>query len=147
MLCWNRLDLSGKTIVFYKKGFLNWMKPEWGDYGRLSQGMYGLMANSSLDMEANVGGTGSRFLDLYGAKAIVSPDLSDADLQKADALVMLYPDKKWESGQLERVRKYVKDGGTLVVFGEHTVLEKANDPDPNRVRAGRMRRMRDSTTY
>ena len=58
MLCWNRLDLNGKTIVFYKKGFLNWMKPEWGDYGRLSQGMYGLLANSSLDMEANVGGTG-----------------------------------------------------------------------------------------
>ena len=76
----------------------------------------------------------SRFLDLYGANSIVSPDLSDGDLKKADALVMLYPDKKWEPDQLDRARKYVKEGGTLLVFGEHTVQEKANDPDPNRPR-------------
>jgi hypothetical protein len=134
ILTWRAPDLTGKTIVFYKKGFLNWMKPQWGDYGRLSQGMYGLMANSSIDMDDGIGGTGSRFLDLYGANAIVSPDLSDADLKKADALVMLYPDKPWQPGQLDRVKKYIDDGGTLLLFGEHTILEPKNDPYPNRPR-------------
>lgn len=134
ILTWRAPDLTGKTIVFYKKGFLNWMKPQWGDYGRLSQGMYGLLANSSIDMDDGIGGTGSRFLDLYGANAIVSPDLSDADLKKADALVMLYPDKPWQPGQLDRVKKYIDDGGTLLLFGEHTILETKNDPYPDRPR-------------
>ena len=35
-------DLHGKKIVFYEKGFLNWLKPEKGQYGRLMSGMYGL---------------------------------------------------------------------------------------------------------
>ena len=130
-LCWNHLDLTGKTIVFYKKGFLNWMKPMWGDYGRLSQGMYGLLADSSTNMENDIGGEGSRFLDLYGAHAIVSPDLSDADLKKADALVMLYPDKEWQPGQLDRVRKFVKDGGTLLVFADHTSMDPKTAPKPD----------------
>jgi len=37
--------------------------------------------------------------------------------------VLLYPDKPWKPGQVDRIRKYVKDGGTLLLFGEHTVRE------------------------
>jgi hypothetical protein len=136
MLCPSRLDIAGKTIVFYEKGFLNWLKPEWGEYGRLSQGMYGFLGRSKEMPDAGT----SRFLELYGAKSIVSPDLSAADLSKADALVMMYPDKPWEAGQVDRVRNYVKNGGTLLLFGEHTIHQDLTD-DP----VGKRPRWRDES--
>jgi hypothetical protein len=36
-------SLAGKKIVFYEKGFLNWLKPTHDSYGRLSSGMYGML--------------------------------------------------------------------------------------------------------
>ena len=36
-------QLKGKKIVFYENGFLNWLRAEHGQYGRLSIGMYGMM--------------------------------------------------------------------------------------------------------
>jgi hypothetical protein len=105
-------DLRGKKIVFYEKGFLNWLKPENGQYGRLMSGMYGLTPS---------------FLESYGADALVSPDLSAKDLEGADAVVLLFPNEPWRDGQLERLWKFVADGGTLLVAGEHTVWEKEAD--------------------
>ncbi|MCX5643876.1 MAG: hypothetical protein NTZ17_04205 [Phycisphaerae bacterium] len=35
--------LQGKKIVFYEKGFLNWLKPTYDSYGRLGSGMYGML--------------------------------------------------------------------------------------------------------
>ena len=76
-----------------------------------------------------------RFLEQYGAKAVISPELSDDDLSHADAVVSLYPNKPWKPGQLERIEKYVNDGGTLLIFADHTANEKASeDPDPQRPR-------------
>lgn len=104
-----RLSLEGKRIVLYEKGFLNWLKPKHGDYGRLSVGMYGMLPE---------------WVRLYGATCIVSPDLSEADLEGAHLLVLIFPNKPWANGQLERIWKFVREGGSLLVLGEHTVLEK-----------------------
>lgn len=103
------LSLQGRKIVVYEKGFLNWLKPQHGEYGRLTVGMYGIWPE---------------FLERYGAHCRISPDLSAADLEGADLLVLIFPNKPWEPGQLERIQSFVAGGGSLLLLGEHTVVEK-----------------------
>jgi len=103
-----RLSLQGKKIVFYEKGFLNWLKPEHGQYGRLSSGMYGMLPV---------------YIESMGAKSLISSELSSEDLNDADVLVLLFPDEPWADGQLERIWKFVREGGSLLVMGEHTTRD------------------------
>jgi hypothetical protein len=109
VLCQSQPDLADKKVVFFEKGFLNWLKPEHGQYGRSWVGMYGLLPT---------------FVESLGARAVRSPDLSENDLADADALVVIYPDKPWKPEQLERIEAFVRKGGSLMVMGEHTVREK-----------------------
>jgi hypothetical protein len=113
-------DLQGKKIVFYEKGFLNWLKPMHGQYGRLSSGMYGMLPV---------------FIESLGASSLISPDLSDKDLQDADALVLLFPDDPWAEGQLERIWDFVHRGGSLLVMGEHTTRDENGNNRFNEVLA------------
>jgi len=103
-----RLSLDGKKIVFYEKGFLNWLKPEHDNYGRLSSGMYGMLP---------------RFLSTLGARSLISKALSDEDLSGANVVVLLFPDEPWQPGQRERLWSFVRQGGTLLVMGEHTTAD------------------------
>ena len=103
-----RAGLEGKKIVAFKEGFLNWLKPEHGDYGRLAIGMYGLLPT---------------YVESLGAQCVVSPHLAEHDLADADVVVLLYPNEPWSEGQLERLWGFVRRGGSLLVFGEHTVRE------------------------
>ncbi len=103
----------GRKIVLYEKGYLNWLKPRHGDYGRLSVGMYGMMPT---------------YLQSLGAWGVISSDLSEIDLEDADAVVLLFPNEPWAEGQLERLWEFVRSGGTLLVMGEHTVFG-ADDPE------------------
>lgn len=105
----SRPDLQGKKIVFYEKGFLNWLKPEHGNYGRLSSGMYGMLPP---------------YLESFGAKVVISPDMSQEDLRDADAAVLIFPDQPWAAGQLEGIWDFVRRGGSLLVLGEHTTRDR-----------------------
>jgi hypothetical protein len=109
MLHPERVVLEGKKIVFYEKGFLNWLKPEHGQYGRLSGGMYGMLPS---------------FIESLGARCVISPDLSQKDLNDADALVLIFPDEPWSGGQLDRIWSFVRRGGSLLILGEHTTVDK-----------------------
>ena len=117
-LCGHRPDLEGKKVVFYKEGFLNWLRPTYDDYGQYAGGMYGMLPV---------------FLESLGARTLVSPHLSDEDLRDADALILLYPNKPWEAAdenrpwegsQLDRIGEFVERGGTLLVMADHTTEEK-----------------------
>ena len=55
---------------------------------------------------------------------MISPDLSETDLDDADALVIIYPNEPWSEEQLGRIYDFVRGGGSLMVMGEHTVREK-----------------------
>ncbi len=103
-----RMSLEGKKIVFYEKGFLNWLKPEHGQYGRLSSGMYGMLPI---------------YIESMGASSLISAELSSEDLSDADVLVLLFPDDPWAEGQLERIWDFVQRGGALLVMGEHTTRD------------------------
>ena len=119
VLPFGRASLEGKKIVVFEKGFLNWLKPEHGDYGRLSIGMYGLLPT---------------YIESLGATCLKSPALSETDLADADVLILLYPDDPWEDGQLERMERFVREGGSLLVFGEHTIREEDSTPSEIRSR-------------
>jgi hypothetical protein len=103
-----KCSLTGKKIVVYEKGFLNWLKPEHGDYGHLSVGMYGLLPT---------------YIESLGGRCLISPDLSDADLAGASVLILLYPNEPWRAGQLSRIWSFVQRGGSLIVFADHTTRE------------------------
>ncbi len=102
-------DLHGKKIVFYEKGFLNWLKPTHGSYGRLGSGMYGMLPV---------------YLESLGARSVISKDLSEEDLHAADALILIFPDQPWVEGQLDRIWSFVRRGGSLLVLGEHTTRDR-----------------------
>jgi hypothetical protein len=104
-----KAEFKGKKAVLYEKGYLNWLRPQHGDYGRLSIGMYGNLPD---------------FIMSLGAEVEVTPDLSRDNLSDADLLILIYPNEPWEKGQLERIWNFVRSGGSLLVMGEHTVLEK-----------------------
>lgn len=63
------------------------------------------------------------FLESYGATTVISPDLSADDLRGADALVLFFPNEPWQAGQLDRIWHFVREGGALLLVGEHTVRE------------------------
>lgn len=100
--------LEGKKIVVYEKCFGNWDVPVHDDYGRLSIGMYGMLPG---------------YVKLFGGDLLISKELSAADLDGADVLMLLYPHDDWLDGQLERIETFVQDGGALVVLGEHSTQE------------------------
>ena len=128
-----RLDLQGKKIVFNEKGFLNWLKPTHGSYGRLSSGMYGMLPV---------------LMESLGAKCLVSPDLSEADMKDADVLAIIFPDDPWQAGQIDRIHGFVRRGGSLLVFGEHTTHDPNGSNRFNEVLAPTAMRVRfDSATF
>ena len=106
--------LAGKKIFVNKEGFINWLRPKHGDYGRLAIGMYGMLP----DLVASYGGT-----------LVQTTEFSDKELAEADAVLLIFPNKPWKRGQLERIWKYVEGGGSLLVMGEHTIHEPVPDLD------------------
>lgn len=107
-LCTSRPEIRGKKIVLFEQGFLNWLKPTYGDYGHLSIGMYGMLPS---------------YIESLGARCVISADLSENDLQGADALILIFPNEPWAAGQLDRIWNFVRRGGSLMVLGEHTIRE------------------------
>jgi len=101
-------SLAGKKIVAYEKGYLNWEKPKHGSYGHYSIGMYGMLPT---------------YVAALGGQCVISPELSEEDLRDADVLVLLFPDDPWKPGQLDRIERFVRRGGSLLVMGEHTTEE------------------------
>jgi len=118
-LTWQKPHPKGRKIVLYEKGFLNWLKPKHGEYGRYSVGMYGMMPT---------------YLRSLGLRPVISSDLSERDLKDASAVVLLFPNEPWKKEQLERLWSFVREGGTLLLMGEHTVL-KAEEPADKLARA------------
>jgi len=128
-----RSSIDGKKIVIYEKGFLNWLKPQHDDYGRLSIGMYGLLPH---------------YIRSLGAECVVSANLSSDDLAGADLLMLIYPDEEWEPEQKERIWDYVKTGGSLWLLGEHTVKDSDDGARFNDLLEPTSMRVRfDSATY
>ena len=99
-------DLEGKTIVAYDNGNSSfWSKLKYG---------------------SNVGGHFSlypAFVESLGGKFIVSKNLSEEDLSKADVLWLVRPEQPWPSDKQERMWNYVRKGGTLLAAVDAVAVE------------------------
>jgi len=121
--------LEGKKIVANEDGFLNWLKPDREGYGHLAIGMYGMAGEYFESMGAEF--TRSRgFSDTtksaskFPKPASSTPEITDAELAETDLLLMIYPEDPWKEGQHRRILNYVKDGGAMLILGEHTTKSK-----------------------
>jgi len=103
-----RSDLTGKKILVYNQGYLNWNKPVFDQYGQHSAGAYGMLPG---------------FIESLGGQLIRSDELTDAELAKADVLLLIHPLTPWPEALQKRVWDYVRRGGSLLVLAEPRVLD------------------------
>lgn len=106
------------NVVIYREHMLgSWDKPEYGVYGNRSAGMFGLLPEylSSL-------GFGVSF---------VEGSIDPGDLEFADVLVIINMNKALSEGEKRTVWNFVREGGSLLVMGDHTdvggMMEPLND--------------------
>jgi hypothetical protein len=101
-------ELTGKKIVAYNEGYLNWNKPEFDRYGRGSAGAYGMLPT---------------LIESLGGQLVRSDKLSEADLSQADVLLLIHPMQPWPKELQDRVWNYVRGGGSLLLVAEPQLLE------------------------
>jgi hypothetical protein len=113
----NRSGLTDKKIVAYDQGYLNWLKPE---YDSPIDGRFGMLPT---------------FVESLGGQFRHSKDLADADLAKADVLLLIHPDQPWPKETLDRVWNYVRRGGSLLLAAEPAIREEKSSSSFNEVLA------------
>lgn len=95
------------NIVIYREHMLgDWNKPVYGVYGNKSTGMFGLLPEylSALKFSVN----------------FVDGDIDEGDLKYADILVIINMNKTLSSEEKKIVWNFVREGGSLLVMGDHT---------------------------
>jgi len=103
-------ETPDKAIVFYKKGFLNWESPKFGQYGPLSPGMFGNLP---------------RFVESLGLKSRMADAITSRALEGASALVIINLDHPLTSATIEAVWEFVRRGGALMVLADHTAYDES----------------------
>jgi len=94
-------NLAGKKIVAYNQGYLDWERPVHDRYGQASAGMYGMLPE---------------FVASLGGQLDASDELVPQDLDGADVLLSIHPVGPWPEDRLQRVREFVRAGGSLLVL-------------------------------
>lgn len=92
-------------VVFYEKGFLNWMVPEHGNYGSYSSGMFGNLP---------------KLIEAMEWEGALIPEIVPARLAGADVLVIINQDELFTRETLAAIREFVHGGGGLLLLGDHT---------------------------
>lgn len=100
------------TILFHDSGHLEWGRPTFGRYGPHSGGSFGLWPD---------------YLAAYGYKARRGP-LTAENLEGAEAVVLINLPEKLDDEETERLLAFVKKGGGLVIWGEHTGVGRIRRP-------------------
>ena len=98
-----------KTILAYEQGYLDWDKPE---HDSETAGAYGML---------------KPLVESLGGRLETSAKLSAEDLKKAGVLLLLHPNRPWPKQRLQRLREFVRGGGSLLLAAEPKVLEIASE--------------------
>lgn len=106
-----KMDLSGRTIVAYEEGYLDWDVPQFDQYGESSAGMYGMLP---------------ALVEGLGARLVRVADLASPEIDRADVLLLIHPTEPWSDGQLQRVWDYVRGGGSLLVVAEPRISDEGH---------------------
>jgi hypothetical protein len=117
-LCPMKSELTGKTIVAYERGYLNWEKPRHGVYGQMSVGTYGMLPN---------------FIRSLGGQFRTVSDLQQDDWKTADVLLLLHPTDRWSDEQLADLTDYVSGGGSLLIVAAPSMRDEKSESTFNGV--------------
>ncbi len=104
---------AARTIVFYDGGYLNWNKPEYGNYGAHSAGMFGLIPD---------------FLHMRGFDVALQDSLTQETLAKAGVVVIINLMQPLGAEEEAALHQFVADGGALLLLGDHTGLANIREP-------------------
>lgn len=99
--------LDGSRILANSQDDIDYPLPEHGRYGRQSAGMFGLLPS---------------FVRSLGGEFEKTAEPSSRSLQEADVLLLLHPNETFS--RWERIRQYVKDGGSVLIVAD------GFDPEP-----------------
>ncbi len=113
-----RSTLAGKTIVAANQGYLDWERPVHGRYGQASAGMYGMLPD---------------FVASLGGRLVASDELAPRDLAEADVLLIIHPLGRWPEDRLDRVREFVRGGGSLLLLAGTPIRDGARVSSYNEV--------------
>ncbi len=104
-------DLSGRTVVGYARGYVS-RDPPWEGRAGVAKSPLGILPG---------------LVESLGGRFVSSAELSSADLEGADVLVVVHPMDRWSEApdRLERIEQFVRDGGALVVLAEPAVVDDA----------------------
>jgi hypothetical protein len=105
-------DLT-KQIVFLDKGTLNWDMPRYGNYGQHSAGMFGLVPD---------------YLRWRGFQVTKQDSLTSESLKSAGVVVIINLMAYLNPAEEEALHRFVENGGSLLLLGDHTGRENIRDP-------------------
>jgi hypothetical protein len=100
-----------RSALFYSKGVVSFTKPEYGNYGSPSSGMYGTFVD---------------FVNLFGFAARVVDAIPDR-LDEVELLVLTNLDTEMPADTAQRIWRFVQEGGLLWVLGDHTFVKNGSN--------------------
>lgn len=107
---------STPHITFYGKGLVSWDAPQFGKYGTISSGMFGLLPRYLHSMG-------------YHTRTLKEDvDISAEILKETDTFVVINLDIQFSDDEQKMIWKYVEEGGSLLVLGDHTDIEGTMKP-------------------
>lgn len=132
-------DGTKNNILFYGHNMLgSWDVPEYGRYGQIASGMFGLLPyylnnsgynveivvdnrteflNTTLPIYENV----TRYVNLTDYSTIIESKTITKDLLKdVDIFVIINLNTSFSTSEHEAIWNFVEEGGSLLVLGDHT---------------------------
>lgn len=94
-------------VAYLNMGLLDWKRPVIGEFGGFVGGMFGMtpvfLQNGGWDV-----------------KVVEEEDLPEFGLDDARVLIIINCPRKWLPEERERLEDFVREGGSVLVLGDHT---------------------------
>jgi hypothetical protein len=101
--------VADREVVFYEKGFLNWLTPDFKSFGSYSAGMFGNLPS---------------FVDKMGLKSRRISNITEESLSGAKVLVLINTNEEVPQPEIDTIWDFVRNGGSLLMLGDHTWRDK-----------------------
>ena len=105
------------SVALFSRGLLDWEVPSREKFGIIRSGMFGLF-RTSLERSARLGGG-----DVVEVDSVTTGALAAADLA-----VFINPDRRLAAAEQSALAAFVREGGGLLVLGDHTDLGHSRAP-------------------
>lgn len=103
---------SGAVVLFWDTN-IDFELPSSHRYGLENVGMFGVLP---------------RYLMMRGYECALVQNMDRSNLERADVLVIINPMRVPENGEVEAVSDFVREGGTVILAGDHTCYEEIREP-------------------